>query len=102
MIPVGLDDIRTGDNEKEKRKRKTVAAGAVARENVTVLKALALNPASHGAKTFKPATTNHVSWTHIPVQQFPASPPCVCAISTVRAYFPPNSLHSTDRKYTST
>ena len=58
MIPVGLDDIRTGDNKKEK---KTVAAGAVARENVTDLKALALNPASYGAKTFKPATTIHVS-----------------------------------------
>ena len=41
-----------------------VVAGAVAKENITVLKALALNPASHGAKAFEPASTNHVSWMH--------------------------------------
>ena len=35
------------------------------------------------------------------LQQSPAPPPCACAISTVGAYFPSNSLYSTDRKYTS-
>ena len=34
------------------------------------------------------------------MQQLPAPPPCACTISTVGAYFPSNSLHSTDRKYT--
>ena len=76
-----------------------MTAGAVARENVTALKVLALYPAFHGAKTFKSASTNHVSSMHTSAAV--ASPtPCACARSTVGAYFPSNLLDSTDRKYT--
>ena len=41
-----------------------VAAGVVARENDTALKALALRHATIGAKTFKPTSTNQYSPAH--------------------------------------
>ena len=58
-IPVGLNDTHTATTERNFLE--PVAAGEIARENVKVLKVLALNSASHDARTFKRASTNHVS-----------------------------------------
>ena len=58
-----------------------------------------------GAKTFnRPVWTSTIQLAHL-INTFPCSAPApplyACATSAIGAYFPSNSLHSNDRKYTS-